>query len=205
MRRCSRSRSVARSPVGASRSTQAIIASGNMPPTRATRRNAQFMGVPVARPCVESEVTTSGHGDARRLTAIIRDGRKGAHRTVGSRPHDRDRPMRETAFDANPQHFGREQGAYGSLGWGTRIRTSTNGVRVRCSTVKLSPIEVTGLAGRSPDLSIEPEKRYEPATASGAGIGQEASLVNPEPGVVHHRNSPTERAIAVGGRALPIR
>ena len=29
-----------------------------------------------------------------------------------------------------------------TFGWGTWIRTTTNGVRVRCSTVKLSPIEV---------------------------------------------------------------
>ncbi len=79
-----------------------------------------------------------------------------------------------------------------SNGWGTRIRTSTNGVRVRCSTVKLSPKKTKrfqGLTGsrfargrmsyisafrrRSRDSPSRPRlqapRGRSPATASGRG------------------------------------
>ena len=37
-----------------------------------------------------------------------------------------------------------------SVGWGTRIRTLTSGVRVRCSTVKLSPTRPARMRWRGP-------------------------------------------------------
>jgi hypothetical protein len=39
-------------------------------------------------------------------------------------------------------------------GWGTWIRTKTNGVRVRCSTIKLSPTEAIEIRRLSESVSI---------------------------------------------------
>lgn len=88
-------------------------------------------------------------------------------------------------------------------GWGTWIRTRTNGVRVRSSTVKLSPT-VTPHAASSGAFRGDTRCRDAGAAAVARSIDAPAGSVYPPPCSFHHHRSaaPESRRL---GRAGPHR
>ena len=105
-----------------------------------------------------------------------------------------------------PQHHGQFGGIGG--GWGTWIRTRTNGVRVRSSTVKLSPT-VAPQAALSGAFRDDTVCRVAGAAAVARSIDAPAGSVYPPPRSFHrHRVTPRKsgrhgRAASPLGRDVP--